>query len=537
MNPLLLRKKAYRSDFEKIFFGNEFRELAGKNLRTIIVLVCILFITFLALGFASGSLNNLQKKMENPFTNWVNLDVSENRISKKSRDIVQRYNSPELVKELQINNSNGFSKYVLNFYKKDYSPFHHPPDTLTSQLWGRTIEASEALLTRILNPSTGNLIWVSDQLYLENGDINWNGCEIVITSAMMEILGYSTPDDLGYIGLQEERRVVNQDSLTFGLWMPLKVVAVVKELPDAEFISAPGLYNALHNKYYSQNKSCRTESVSENLEGDTRFFLISDDPERASRLNELAHSYFSGTPSITPLTSFPSGNKNWTGFRFAFFATDAPDIQELRNFIAFAGKDIPLNEFSFVNCEWNPCKELSPENFHYLAFHFDRLDNIRAFRDDLSEEFDIDIDMSQVESKENFALVSQLTIATSIFLVVFSIISIALFVSNLLQAHLFKVRSNLGTFQAFGLSNYSLIRLYLEIIFFFLLIAIAISFILAAGVDFLNWLILHEESNFDVFNVWIFTAVGGLMLISLVLSGFTISRILGDTPGNLIYER
>ena len=77
-----------RSDFELIFFSNEYKALAGNNLRTILALFTILFFTFLALGFAIGSLENLEKKMDNPFTNWVALPIFDGTVSHQSRDIV-----------------------------------------------------------------------------------------------------------------------------------------------------------------------------------------------------------------------------------------------------------------------------------------------------------------------------------------------------------------------------------------------------------------------------------------------------------------
>ena len=102
---------------------------------------------------------------------------------------------------------------------------------------------------------------------------------------------------------------------------------------------------------------------------------------------------------------------------------------------------------------------------------------------------------------------------------------------------LFEVRSNLGTFQAFGLSNRFLVNTYLKIIFSFLLLSIGLAFILAAIVDRLEQYWMGNESRFDLFNVVILAAIAVLVLISLLLSNRTIKRILGDTPGNLIYER
>jgi hypothetical protein len=66
---------------------------------------------------------------------------------------------------------------------------------------------------------------------------------------------------------------------------------------------------------------------------------------------------------------------------------------------------------------------------------------------------------------------------------VFAASNIVFFVNNLLRTHLFEVRSNLGTFQAFGLSNHFLVRIYLKIIFAFLTISALAAFLLSIIVD------------------------------------------------------
>jgi len=62
-------------DFRKVFYKNEGKELLGKDLRNFWFLILILFITYTAIGFASGSLKYLKKKMDDPFINWVNVNI------------------------------------------------------------------------------------------------------------------------------------------------------------------------------------------------------------------------------------------------------------------------------------------------------------------------------------------------------------------------------------------------------------------------------------------------------------------------------
>ncbi|HKL03622.1 MAG TPA: hypothetical protein VJ911_08100, partial [Cryomorphaceae bacterium] len=55
------------SDYERLFFLNEYRTLLGKNSRIIGFLIVILFLTFLALGYSIGSIQYLEKRMSNPY--------------------------------------------------------------------------------------------------------------------------------------------------------------------------------------------------------------------------------------------------------------------------------------------------------------------------------------------------------------------------------------------------------------------------------------------------------------------------------------
>jgi len=62
-------------DFKKIFYKNEGVELNGKKRFNFWILFSILTITFIAIGFAAGSLKYLKKKMDDPYINWFNVDL------------------------------------------------------------------------------------------------------------------------------------------------------------------------------------------------------------------------------------------------------------------------------------------------------------------------------------------------------------------------------------------------------------------------------------------------------------------------------
>ena len=106
----------------------------------------------------------------------------------------------------------------------------------------------------------------------------------------------------------------------------------------------------------------------------------------------------------------------------------------------------------------------------------------------------IEIDAGAAKEKKNFNYMAKVTFMISLFLLVFSILTISLFVSNLLKSHLSKIKRNLGTFKAFGLSDGELKNIYIIIMIRFVLISLFISFVITVLLSYILGLIF---SNFS----------------------------------------
>ncbi|MGI9161092.1 MAG: ABC transporter permease, partial [Saprospiraceae bacterium] len=188
------------------------------------------------------------------------------------------------------------------------------------------------------------------------------------------------------------------------------------------------------------------------------------------------------------------------------------------------------------NLEWEcPFNLNELDRSHYVAFNFSRLDRVRPFKNMMKDRFQIDISMDQVEAKENFSIVSNLTYFISLGLFFFSIISIVLFVNSKLKSHLEDNKANLGTFKAFGLRNFLLVKIYISVIASFLIIAFFIASIPALFFYFINQ--YGKFSIITLLDYRIFAAFIFLFLICLFISARTIIIILRDSPGDLIYGR
>ena len=69
-------KRLTNSDFKSLFFKKEGRVIIGNKWINFYVVLIILFATFFALGIADGSEKYLEKRMDNPFNNWVNFKTA-----------------------------------------------------------------------------------------------------------------------------------------------------------------------------------------------------------------------------------------------------------------------------------------------------------------------------------------------------------------------------------------------------------------------------------------------------------------------------
>ena len=130
---------------------------------------------------------------------------------------------------------------------------------------------------------------------------------------------------------------------------------------------------------------------------------------------------------------------------------------------------------------------------------------------------------------------------------IFSILSICTFISNLLSNHLEKIRLNIGTFLAFGINPRALEKIYTTIIVSVLVVAMAIGILLSwiigsvgtfrAVLQMLGIKLEENESYFNQFSEWTYPLIGVILIISYVVIRRITSRIFKQTPGNLLYDR
>jgi uncharacterized BrkB/YihY/UPF0761 family membrane protein len=126
-------------------------------------------------------------------------------------------------------------------------------------------------------------------------------------------------------------------------------------------------------------------------------------------------------------------------------------------------------------------------------------------------------------------------------IIVFAIVCIILFIVNLLQSYFQKVKRNLGTFKAFGISNRDLISVYVLIMAAIIISAIFMS----VSVTWIVQGIMHicgvlKDGVHDYLSLWSYKTVSSIVII-IVAAIYTVyavmHKLLKATPGDLIYDR
>ncbi len=143
--------------------------------------------------------------------------------------------------------------------------------------------------------------------------------------------------------------------------------------------------------------------------------------------------------------------------------------------------------------------------------------------------------------------ISELTKVLSIFLLIFSMFSILIFLINIINTHFEKIKQNIGTLKAFGLSNNKLITNYILIYSLIILVTAIIAFVFSVLLGELGFSVLifnllditieNGEKCFELLNFSGLLSFFFIITLSISVVYFRLRKILLSTPGDLIFER
>lgn len=498
-NNFFLSLISIKSDFQKLFFKKEYLSLTeefGINFYTIFI---ILLLTFSAFSFSIGSLDYLRIRMKDPFTNWVDVPVTP-QVKPKVEDIVTYFNQDSIKHKIYLDNISKYSMFWEEIYDIELKDIY--------QLKGRTISDSSSLLTKIIE---------EDNIVFQNVDdisTEFDNCGVLINDAILPTIWKNKKNYPKNLFIKMDDGIIS-----------LPVLAVVKDLPDnAEFIFSNRLYNITHNAYLS---GMIVRNESNNI-----FKLITSEKIHKTLIDKFRDSGFAIENIKLDEDKFEYEKK----IIYTFVLSEPYPWELIVKSIDkyFKGKVEGFGIYLDNECPEYYSSVL--ESPHKLAFNFNDLSEVRKFNKLMNDQFDVEVNMAQIVSKENFSLVSKLTFILSLILFLFSLISIIFFINSVLTKHLQKIKANLGTMKAFGIGNSTLNNIYMKIIFTFILFAGLLAY---CGNILISQIInlIVQTSLLKFYSIYIILIFILILTLSLWYSRFSIMKVLKNTPGNLIYNR
>ena len=522
--------------YASLFFEKEGKALTGKRRINFWILTTMLTLTFMAIGFANGSLDYLNKKMNNAFVKWMSITVPW-RESDNAENIRLRLSDPELAGEFEYENVSAYVQYPLRFWKKT-------DDTNTERVKGRSVKFD----TQNKNPLVSELLRGKNLLYGDTVMLGNTDLSLIVTKRFLNRL--DMPPDATFVDMEY---TVNDiaSAEPINLRVPIPIRAVVEEIPGRNLLTYTLNFYETHGEKIegafdiSQHRDIhlfvpgKLENAQKTLDAIKQFFkenvqYKSEEPNyRITGKHDMSHAEGHDI-EITFYTILRSAKTDeiWAKIQASPLFADAPkDIKRIYLYDAARVRD-----------------DIS---YDRISLYFNNLSKIRPFADTLYRNPErmgarnpIEVDIAQIKEKENFNFLSKITKIIAWLLVGFGATSISLFLFNLLKMHLSKVKMKIGTLKAFGLGNGEAQGIYFRIILQFLVFSIVLSLLIAALSGYAADLMLAdrivgeaETSYFNLIHPNTLITLIILIVVTIFVSLYTIRTMLSKSPGDLIYNR
>lgn len=524
----------FSGDYLKLFLKREGKVVLGKNFSNIWLLTAVLTATFLAIAFSNGSLLFLADKMKDPFINWV--DIKNDNQNKAFAELEAELSSPGNASTYHYKDFEYGYEFSYFFFGKNDSDHEY----LKCRFFG---QLNTDLVAAILSPDNvvGNMAVATIE------DIPDNTIGVIITEKALNSLGYEIAP--AYIDLYSYS--TGADTLGIATFdnrsrAPLPVLGVVKRLPgNVDIISSSRFYqqnwNDVHT--FNLNKPRYAQSLCYFVPVDVDIEEFESDLETILR-DKTSVTFKIDDEGFYPEDQFSYKNHIIGSAReyatYLRIVTDSDTIpyeviSETNNAILekYADKDVH-RLYPYIYDQG------FSSTGAYLSVHFNDLNAINDFQSFVNG-FGVEIEMSQINAKENFNSVRLMAGVLSWAMIVFAIICILLFIINLLQSYFQKVKRNIGTFKAFGISNRELISVYLIIMAILVTVSTLISFLLVLLMQaFLPVLGIMKEGVYNYLSLFSLKTWCSILFIfasSLYTVYKLMSNMLKCTPGDLIYDR
>ena len=487
------------SDFINNIGIPEFKSIIGKRGSKMFLLIGLLFISLIAIGIAQGGILYLKERMNDPFVKFIDIENNISQIEKANNEYFPRFTF-EKAKKIASDSLYGVDPLVSQT-RTNYIEFSNNNNFL--QFKGIILKQTNKFYQTLSDKK----MFITPNVFIDTG---WG---VVITEDLVKKLDLSA--DMSYINMRLD--YTNEyDSLITDI-IPIPISAIVKDLKNnADFIMTDKLFNAIRNR----DKVLRSDMHSDYL-----CFFMKDMSELSIELKKKGFSLLNDVEQSSYINGVIIQTNN---------ISINPPLNSLKIY--------DLNKFTSQLKN----KKLQVVKPDYFTFYLNQLDKVKFLADSLKTNYGIEIEQTKLESKKNLDFFEKLSSLLSYSIILFSILSMIIFITNLVVSHINANKKNLGTLQAFGLSNNYIVILYTSISFILVLISFFTSFFLSeiVGNKIIDLYIYSRGIKNEYLNMLEFSSLGiDIMLFWLVIvpTLFIILRVVlylyNKTPGDLIYER
>ncbi len=519
-------------EYISLLIKREKNVVLGKYYANLWLLTIVLVATFISIAFSNASLSYLAVKMDDPFTNWV--DVPNNFENSDKLDLFkEELEGNDSLYDVFLYNNVQTDKYnLLNLFDKSKKN----RQLLRCRFFGNM---KSDLVKAILDEKN-----VINKAAIPYDNIIGNETYGAIVSIdALKKQGYSEDSIPAYV----YAAIHNTGADTLGVELvddyaavPIPLLAAVKRLPaDIEIITSTYFYNGAwtdHCFNFSQNEEYLHEL----------FYFVSKGGEEKFKAVISGINYAGNTGEVYPVEKDSHIKKtvsSWNDgdiYKVYLGNTTLP-LNKSNEF-----NKLILNECVKSNVDVERLYDYKPATEEctggsYISINFASLDSIRKFEQFAKQRYSIVLDMAQVDSKENFNAVSIMANILSVAMIVFSMVCIIMFIVNMLQSYFQKVKRNLGTFKAFGINSSELTNIYVLI----LLAIVCVAIIIALSATWFIQLILPvlgimKDGEFNYLELWsakTFSSIFIVIVATVVTVRIVMGKLLRQTPGDLIYDR
>ncbi|MDR0605373.1 MAG: hypothetical protein LBG80_13820 [Bacteroidales bacterium] len=498
--------------YNKLFITKEFRSIVGKGWQNFWILFAIFLFTIFALEFSRSGLKYLSYKMSDPFINWI--EVKEQAHFECFMEDVNLQKDSFNISTIEANN------YILEYvFNRDYKKI---------LVEGRTISYDSRLLEKILDGE--NAVVVRD-FEIQQNDYGW-----IITKDLMSRLGYEDENNyplfINYTFPGDTANIKRFGLTDYNEYIavPIPITAVVNQLPDLLDFITP-------SHFMEQNTDgSKPFNISMHEEYFRELILVAEKADEDFETRLRSHLNNSGIEYDENFEQSDYNRVLRVATKYRIIMRDSA-YQKL-NAVAHE----ICNDSALVYRVYEYAFEDGYKlRANYLSFMFADLSQVSKFANWSKENHGIRIDMTQIEAKNNFNTFNILASLLCFFISGIVIVFVVIFLYFLIDAHFHRIAKNLGTIMAFGLSNKTIIGIYLMV--FLGLIATSLFTVIAIlyGIEslcsFMHWTREGGLPYFSLADSLVCMVIVLLPIISAIVIIVFLRLKLKATPGDLIFER